>query len=71
MKLNRKGVYEVSGLAWSGAGGINQVEVSADGGNSWATLHCNLNTQLVSDEIQDTWAMGGTACSTTKPGNRR
>ena len=37
MKLNRKGVYEVSGLAWSGAGGINQVEVSADGGNSWAT----------------------------------
>jgi len=28
--------YEISGLAWSGKGRIRQVEVSADGGKSWA-----------------------------------
>jgi sulfane dehydrogenase subunit SoxC len=35
-KLNRKGVYEISGLAWSGRGKIKKVEVSADGGKTWA-----------------------------------
>jgi sulfane dehydrogenase subunit SoxC len=35
MTLNRKGLYEVTGLAWSGAGTIRGVEVSADGGISW------------------------------------
>ncbi len=36
MKLKRKGIYEISGLAWSGEGAIKGVEVSADGGKSWA-----------------------------------
>ena len=36
MQLHRKGVYEISGLAWSGEGAIRAVEVSADGGKSWA-----------------------------------
>lgn len=36
MTLPRKGVYEISGLAWSGHGAIKKVEVSADGGKSWA-----------------------------------
>lgn len=31
-----KGFYEIAGLAWSGRGRIAQVEVSADGGKSWA-----------------------------------
>lgn len=30
------GVHEVRGLAWSGAGRITGVELSADGGHSWA-----------------------------------
>jgi sulfane dehydrogenase subunit SoxC len=30
------GWYEISGLAWSGAGKVAKVEVSADGGASWA-----------------------------------
>jgi sulfane dehydrogenase subunit SoxC len=30
------GLYEISGLAWSGYGKITKVEVSADGGKSWA-----------------------------------
>jgi sulfane dehydrogenase subunit SoxC len=34
--LNGPGFYEISGLAWSGNGTIKQVEVSADGGQSWA-----------------------------------
>ncbi|MFK7863103.1 MAG: sulfite dehydrogenase [Pseudohongiellaceae bacterium] len=35
MQLNRTGVYKISGIAWSGAGSISRVEVSADGGQSW------------------------------------
>ena len=40
MTLPRPGLYEITGLAWSGAGRIRQVEVSSDGGASWtaATL---------------------------------
>lgn len=30
------GLYEISGLAWSGAGRISKVEISADGGKTWA-----------------------------------
>jgi sulfane dehydrogenase subunit SoxC len=30
------GFYEISGLSWSGKGRIGKVEVSADGGKSWA-----------------------------------
>jgi sulfane dehydrogenase subunit SoxC len=30
------GAYQLSGIAWSGSGKIRQVEVSADGGSSWA-----------------------------------
>jgi sulfane dehydrogenase subunit SoxC len=32
-------VYEIRGLAWSGRGRIAKVEVSADGGASWAEAH--------------------------------
>lgn len=35
MHLPEPGIYEVSGLAWSGAGAVDQVEVSDDGGRSW------------------------------------
>ena len=30
------GLYQVTGLAWSGRGRIKQVDISADGGNTWA-----------------------------------
>jgi len=36
MKLPGPGFYEVSGLAWSGHGRIERVEVSTDGGKNWA-----------------------------------
>lgn len=36
MKLKDPGLYQISGLAWTGGGRISRVEVSADGGKSWA-----------------------------------
>lgn len=36
MSLDRQGIYHISGIAWSGGGSIQRVEVSADGGQSWA-----------------------------------
>lgn len=34
-QLAAPGFYEISGLAWSGAGAIRRVEVSTDGGRNW------------------------------------
>ena len=36
VNLKGPGLYEISGIAYSGAGRITKVMVSADGGNSWA-----------------------------------
>ncbi len=41
MQLSARGIYELSGLAWSGGGRITRVEVSADGGHSWADAELN------------------------------
>jgi sulfane dehydrogenase subunit SoxC len=35
-QVNKQGIYQINGLAWSGSGRIRRVEVSADGGKSWA-----------------------------------
>ena len=35
-KMQGPGLYQITGLAWSGRGRIVRVEVSADGGASWA-----------------------------------
>src|SRR5271165_4586763 len=34
-RLGGPGFYEITGLAWSGAGAIRGVEISTDGGRSW------------------------------------
>jgi sulfane dehydrogenase subunit SoxC len=34
-QLPDKGLYEISGLAWSGRGKIKMVEISVDGGKNW------------------------------------
>ena len=36
LTMTGPGYYEISGLAWSGAGRVRKVELSADGGQSWA-----------------------------------
>lgn len=35
MKLGAQGFHEITGLAWSGRGRIDKVEVSVDGGKTW------------------------------------
>lgn len=35
-RLKGPGLYQISGLAWSGRGTIRRVDISADGGRSWA-----------------------------------
>jgi sulfane dehydrogenase subunit SoxC len=35
-KMRGPGIYEIRGLAWTGRGKVTKVEVSADGGTSWA-----------------------------------
>src|ERR1700674_653976 len=41
MNMRGPGLYEISGLAWSGAGRISKVEVSIDGGQTWALAALN------------------------------
>ena len=41
MTMKGPGLYEISGLAWSGAGRVSKVEVSADGGKTWALAALN------------------------------
>jgi sulfane dehydrogenase subunit SoxC len=36
LAMQGPGLYEISGIAWSGAGRIRRVEISADGGQTWA-----------------------------------
>jgi len=36
LKMQGAGLYQISGIAWSGAGRIRRVDVSADGGKTWA-----------------------------------
>ena len=35
LSMRGPGLYEISGLAWSGAGKVSRVDVSADGGRTW------------------------------------
>jgi sulfane dehydrogenase subunit SoxC len=37
--LTGRGLYEITGLAWSGSGRIDRVEITTDGGTSWMDAH--------------------------------
>jgi len=39
MRLPAPGLFQLSGLAWSGHGAIRRVEVSTDGGAGWQDAH--------------------------------
>ena len=36
LTMQGPGLYQISGLAWSGSGRVRRVDVSADGGKTWA-----------------------------------
>ena len=60
--LDRPGYYQISGLAWSGAGSVRRVEVSTDGGRTWkdaeieGPVHRKAHTRFRMDW---TWKGGG------------
>jgi sulfane dehydrogenase subunit SoxC len=60
LAMQGPGLYQISGIAWSGAGRIRRVEVSADGGASWAEAALSepvLSKALV--RFRSPWRWGG------------
>jgi sulfane dehydrogenase subunit SoxC len=47
MKLPGPGFYNVSGLAWSGRGRVQSVDISVDGGQSWRPAQLNVMPEPV------------------------
>jgi DMSO/TMAO reductase YedYZ molybdopterin-dependent catalytic subunit len=45
MQLLHTGIYEISGIAWTGGGTIAKVEVSLDGGESWDLCQLTSTTE--------------------------
>ena len=41
LAMKGAGIYEITGLAWSGLGKVRRVDVSADGGKTWAQAALN------------------------------
>lgn len=63
-QLTGKGYYEISGLAWSGYGPVRKVDVSADGGKTWAAAQLEepiLDKSLTRFRIP--WHWDGTPCT--------
>lgn len=61
LDLKDHGYYQIGGLAWSGRGKIRKVEVSADGGESWAEAALGepvLSKALTRFRIPWRWAGG-------------
>src|SRR5215831_14138728 len=49
LTMQGPGLYQISGLAWSGAGRIRRVDISADGGATWA--QAALSTPVLSKAL--------------------
>lgn len=57
-KLVRPGFHEIIGIAWSGRGKVERVEVSTDGGKNWTDAELEspvLNQALTAFRIPWTW----------------
>lgn len=59
LALDAHGTYEVKGLAWSGAGPIQQVDVSADGGKTWAAAATEASPGLALTRFRIPWDWQG------------
>ena len=71
-KLDGAGIYEISGLAWSGYGKVAKVDVSADGGKSWAPAALQEPVPAQgADPVPAAVALGWRTDHAAKPGDRR
>ena len=60
-KMQGAGLYQISGVAWSGSGKIRRVEVSADRGKTWAQAKLDepvLSKALTRFRLPWRWAGG-------------
>ena len=71
LTLKGPGFYEISGLAYSGYGPINKVEVSADGGKSWAVAALSAGPEEVVDAVPHALALETVARRSYKAARRR
>jgi sulfane dehydrogenase subunit SoxC len=63
MILSGPGIYEITGLAWSGHGKIKRVEVSADGGKTWAPASLSSpNLPMSTNRFRIAWKWDGKSC---------
>ena len=63
MRLSGPGIYEITGLAWSGIGKIKRVEVSADGGRTWAPASLlSPNLPMCTNRFRIAWKWDGKPC---------
>jgi sulfane dehydrogenase subunit SoxC len=63
MRLDGKGSYEISGLAWSGRGKVARVDVSTDAGKTWNAA--NLQDPIASKcltRFRYAWSWDGREC---------
>ncbi|NOX52190.1 MAG: sulfite dehydrogenase [Gammaproteobacteria bacterium] len=63
LSLAGKGFYEISGIAWSGQGSVKRVEISADGGRTWA--EAELDGPVLPQALtrfRTAWQWNGGAC---------
>jgi sulfane dehydrogenase subunit SoxC len=62
MTLKGAGLYQISGLAWSGDGTITKVEISTDGGKTW--ISAPLQTPVLPRALtrfRSPWSWDGSA----------
>ncbi|PYR97174.1 MAG: sulfite dehydrogenase [Acidobacteria bacterium] len=62
-KLPGPGVYQLTGLAWSGGGAVRKVEVSADGGHTWKDAEIRSQVhRMAHTRFGMTWKWEGQEC---------
>ena len=63
LHLQGPGLYQISGLAWSGKGAIDKVELSADGGKTWALAWLDTPVQKQAlTRFRGAWQWDGAPC---------
>ena len=62
-QLSGPGFYEISGLAWSGAGAVRRVEVTTDGGKTWKDAEFKTPAyRMAHTRFALPWTWDGKAC---------